>query len=205
MTYCSFDKRTNKLLFTIKQYTHTPKIVRYVQSNYVRTPIYEDLEKRFILSIIEKISIIPEWRKKEIELEKILNLINATKRRKRFSFIGYNSKKQASLNKQTNKDNREWNARHKIKIDQENSLLSKEIESEQFSRYSFDKKSQGIVAFISDYDYVSLSYLLSRQPQREFPLIILLDGIGDPHNFVPVNSTVVKVSIGGVAHVLVCQ
>ena len=101
------------------------------------------------------------------------------------------------------------------------------LDKGQFSRYSFDKKSQGIVAFISDYDYVSLTYLLSRQPQREFPLIILLDSIGDPHNFgailrtcaalavdgviiakknqVPVNSTVIKVSMGGVAHVPVCQ
>jgi hypothetical protein len=89
MTHFSFDKGTNKLSFTIKQYTYTPKIARYVQRNYVRTPIYEgyserikvirnfdkvinpikfvnedilklDLEKRFILSIIEKISIIPE-------------------------------------------------------------------------------------------------------------------------------------------------
>src|SRR4051794_34408561 len=89
MTDCSFDKRTNKLLFIIKHYTYTPKIVRYEQVNYVRYPIYEgyserikvirkfdkvinpirfvnkeilelDLEKVFILSIIEKISVIPE-------------------------------------------------------------------------------------------------------------------------------------------------
>ena len=88
MTDCSFNRRTNKLSFTIKQYTRTPKIVRYEQVNYVRYPIYEgysertkviktfdkvinpikfvnedilklDLERRFILSIIEKISIIP--------------------------------------------------------------------------------------------------------------------------------------------------
>ena len=205
MTYCSFDKRTNKLLFTIKQYTHTPKIARYEQVNYVRYPIYEgyserikvikkfdkvinpikfvsedilklDLEKRFILSIIEKISIIPEWRKKEIELEKIFNLINATKRRKRnyhnekkgysfkktnfnekpsnfwlrlfFSFftfglsfiIGYNSKKNALWNKKINKQNKEWNTSHKTKIDQENSLLLKEIES-------FNKKMDNIISF----------------------------------------------------------
>ena len=89
MTDCSFDERTNKLSFTVKHYTYTPKIARYIQRNYVRTPIYEgyseriklirkfdkvinpirfvnkdilelDLEKHFILSIIEKISVIPE-------------------------------------------------------------------------------------------------------------------------------------------------
>ena len=101
------------------------------------------------------------------------------------------------------------------------------LNREQFSRYSFDKKSQGIVAFIRNYDYFTLSSLLSQKSRREFPLIIILDGIEDPHNFgailrtcaalaidgviiakknqVPVNSTVVKVSMGGVAHVPVCQ
>src|SRR6185369_14338588 len=101
------------------------------------------------------------------------------------------------------------------------------LNNEQFSRYSPDKKSQGIVAFIRSYEYVSLSSLLSRQPQRKFPLIVMLDSIEDPHNFgailrtcaalavdgliiakknqVPVNSTVVKVSMGGVAYVPVCQ
>ena len=101
------------------------------------------------------------------------------------------------------------------------------LNKEQFSRYSPDKKSQGIVAFIRSYDYVKLSSLLSCQPRRKFPLIIMLDGIEDPHNFgailrtaaalnidgmiiakknqVPVNSTVIKVSVGGVAHVPVCQ
>jgi 23S rRNA (guanosine2251-2'-O)-methyltransferase len=101
------------------------------------------------------------------------------------------------------------------------------LNNEQFSRYSPDKKSQGIVAFIRNYHYVSLSSLLSQQPQRKFPLIVMLDSIEDPHNFgailrtcaglaidgiiiasknqVPVNSTVIKVSVGGVAHVPVCQ
>ena len=101
------------------------------------------------------------------------------------------------------------------------------LNKEQFSRYSPDKKSQGIVAFIRSYDYVLLSSLLSHQPRRKFPLIIMLDSIEDPHNFgailrtaaalnidgviiakknqVPVNSTVIKVSVGGAAHVPVCQ
>ncbi|CAH1756738.1 9104_t:CDS:1 [Entrophospora sp. SA101] len=101
------------------------------------------------------------------------------------------------------------------------------LNNEQFSRYSPDKKSQGIVAFIRNYHYLSLPSLLSQQPQRKFPLIVMLDSIEDPHNFgailrtcaglavdgiiiasknqVPVNSTVIKVSVGGVAHVPVCQ
>src|SRR5690349_15396172 len=91
------------------------------------------------------------------------------------------------------------------------------LNKQDFSRYSFDKKNQGMVAFIRSYDYVSFSSLLSRQPQRKFPLIVILDSIEDPHNFgailrtcaalaidgviiakrnqVPVNSTVVKVSM----------
>lgn len=101
------------------------------------------------------------------------------------------------------------------------------LDKETFSRYNFDKKNQGMVAFIRNYDYVSLSSLTSRQPQRKFPLIIMLDSLEDPHNFgailrtsaalaidgiiiakknqVPVNSTVVKVSVGGIAYVPVCQ
>jgi 23S rRNA (guanosine2251-2'-O)-methyltransferase len=96
-----------------------------------------------------------------------------------------------------------------------------------FSRYSFDKKNQGIVAFIREYSYVSLSFLLRQEPNRRFPLLIMLDRLEDPHNFgailrtaaalkvdgviistknqVPVNSTVIKVSMGGAAYVPVCQ
>jgi len=94
-------------------------------------------------------------------------------------------------------------------------------------RYSLDKKTQGIVVFIKDYNYISLSNLLVRRPRRNFPLIIMLDSIEDPHNFgailrtaaaldidgiiiakrnqVPVNNTVIKISMGGAAYIPVCQ
>jgi len=191
MTDLSFNKETNKLFFVIKQFTYTPKIVRYEQVNYVKYPIYDgysertklirnfdkvinpirfvnkdilelDLEKHFILSIIEKISVIPEWRKKELELKRILGVIDTAKqsirnydREKKWysfkktdfneepsnfwlrlifapftlglSFIGYNSKKNAQLNIEINKNNKEWNESHKQKIDQENSLILKDI------------------------------------------------------------------------------
>ena len=89
MTELSFNIKTNKLFFVIKQYTYTPKIVRYEQVNYVKYPIYDgysertklirnfdkvinpikfvnedilklDLERHFILSIIKEVSITPE-------------------------------------------------------------------------------------------------------------------------------------------------
>ncbi|MCE8163546.1 MAG: 23S rRNA (guanosine(2251)-2'-O)-methyltransferase RlmB [Candidatus Moeniiplasma glomeromycotorum] len=114
-----------------------------------------------------------------------------------------------------------------LKLLAEKKISYQLLDKEQFSRYSFDKKNQGIVAFIRDYAYTSLSTLLNCQPRRKFSLTIVLDGIEDPHNFgailrtcaalavdgiiiakknqVPVNSTVIKVSVGGVAQVPVCQ
>jgi len=56
------------------------------------------------------------------------------------SFIGYNSEKQASLNQKTNKDNRRWNVSHKIEVDQENSLILKDITS-------FNENCNGIISF----------------------------------------------------------
>ncbi|MCE8162761.1 MAG: 23S rRNA (guanosine(2251)-2'-O)-methyltransferase RlmB [Candidatus Moeniiplasma glomeromycotorum] len=101
------------------------------------------------------------------------------------------------------------------------------LTKEKFSRYSFPKQNQGIVAFVQEYDYVPLNYLLNKKPQREFPFLVMLDRIEDPHNLgailrtgaalaidgiivgqknqVPMNSTVVKVSVGGAAYVPVCQ
>jgi 23S rRNA (guanosine2251-2'-O)-methyltransferase len=101
------------------------------------------------------------------------------------------------------------------------------LDKERFNRYSFDKKNQGIVAFINNYRYVSLNYLLSRQPHRKFPLIVMLDSVQDPHNFgailrtcaalkvdgviistenqVTVTSAVINVSAGGIAYVPICQ
>ncbi|CAG8455367.1 21715_t:CDS:1 [Gigaspora margarita] len=97
----------------------------------------------------------------------------------------------------------------------------------EFERASFSKKSQGIVALLHDYDYLPLSRLWQIIPQQKHPLLVMLDRVEDPHNFgailrtsaafsvdgiiiasrnqVPVNSTVIKVSAGGIAHVPICR
>jgi len=101
------------------------------------------------------------------------------------------------------------------------------LTKKEFVRASFPKKNQGIVALLSDYDYFSLSGLLQLTSHHKYPLFVMLDCIEDPHNFgailrisaaflidgiiiskknqVPVNSTVIKVSMGGAAYVPVCQ
>lgn len=100
-----YEKKTNKLNFKIMKETRKPKITRYVQHNYERTPIYGDvsvrvaiiknfarvispirfleeeilnlnyLNKEFIYKIIDEVDVVPKWRQKEIKLDNILSTI----------------------------------------------------------------------------------------------------------------------------------
>jgi len=119
------------------------------------------------------------------------------------------------------------NDKELLKLIEKKNIPCQLLNKNDFCRYSFDKKNQGIVAFIREYSYISLPSLLKQKPNHRFPLLIMLDCLEDPHNFgailrtcaalkidgviisaknqVPVNSTVVKVSMGGAAYVPVCQ
>ena len=82
---------------------------------------------------------------------------------------------------------------------------------------------QGVAAIIRDYEYYSLESILYRANKQEKPLIVILDGINDPHNLgailrcgdvfnvtgvlipkhnqVPLNATVAKTSAGAINYV----
>ena len=82
---------------------------------------------------------------------------------------------------------------------------------------------QGVAAIIRDYEYYSLESILDRANKQEKPLIVILDGINDPHNLgailrcgdvfnvtgvlipkhnqVPLNATVAKTSAGAINYV----
>lgn len=86
---------------------------------------------------------------------------------------------------------------------------------------------QGIVIEVKGYTYLSLEELLNRIKGKENPLLLMLDGVEDPHNLgailrsvdainadgviigkhgqVPLNATVAKVSTGAIEYVNVCQ
>jgi 23S rRNA (guanosine2251-2'-O)-methyltransferase len=82
---------------------------------------------------------------------------------------------------------------------------------------------QGIVCLVDEYKYLSLKQMIEKLKNKENPLIVMLDGIEDPHNFgailrsvdafgadgviiadnrqVKVNATVAKVSTGAIEYV----
>lgn len=86
-----------------------------------------------------------------------------------------------------------------------------------------DGVHQGVAAIIKDYEYYSLDAILAKAKKQERPLIVILDGINDPHNLgailrcadvfnvtgilipkhnqVPLNATVAKTSAGAINYV----
>ena len=86
-----------------------------------------------------------------------------------------------------------------------------------------DGVHQGVAATVKNYEYYSLESLIHVAKQQEHPVIVILDGINDPHNFgaimrscdvfnatgiiiskhhqVPLNATVAKTSVGAINYV----
>jgi len=86
---------------------------------------------------------------------------------------------------------------------------------------------QGYLALRESYAYTDLDEMLESIPPKKMPLLIMLDGLEDPHNLgailrsadaigadgiiiaknrsVSLNATVAKVSTGAIEHVPVCQ
>ncbi len=101
-------------------------------------------------------------------------------------------------------------------------------EKEALDRESTQNRHQGFIAEITDFKYSELSDVLALADSKgEKPFVLLLDGVEDPHNLgsilrvaecagahgvviprhrsVSVNETVIKVSAGAAAHVLVAK
>ena len=101
------------------------------------------------------------------------------------------------------------------------------IPTKRVSNAELDKKAsgvhQGVIAVIKPYEYLDLNEIIRRSKKVEVPVIVMLDGINDPHNFgailrsadvfnasgiiigkhnqVPLNSTVAKTSAGAINYV----
>ncbi len=96
------------------------------------------------------------------------------------------------------------------------------------NKISKSKNNQGIVAFVTDYKYFDLDEMIDHAYDKgRQPIILILDGIEDPHNLgniirtaecmgvdgiilpknrsVPVNDTAMRVSQGAASNVKICK
>lgn len=109
--------------------------------------------------------------------------------------------------------------RKKIKISQVSTVKFKDIEE--------GKNTQGVVALKSGVKYLSLHELINHSKKSEFPFIVILDSIQDPHNLgailrtaecagvdgiiltthnsASINDTVQKTSAGAASHIKICK
>ena len=96
-----------------------------------------------------------------------------------------------------------------------------------FQKNSPAPNHQGYLALRESYTYMPLDEMIARIPPEKMPLLVMLDGLEDPHNLgailrsadatgadgiiiaknrsVSLNATVAKVSTGAIEHVPVCQ
>jgi 23S rRNA (guanosine2251-2'-O)-methyltransferase len=105
------------------------------------------------------------------------------------------------------------------------------LEVKECSKKDLDKmvkgNHQGVVAIVEDYKTYSLDAIINAIPEGKLPLLVMLDGIEDPHNLgaiirtsdcagvdgiiykkhnaVSLNSTVAKVSSGGIENIKVSE
>jgi len=102
------------------------------------------------------------------------------------------------------------------------------VDKQGLDRISKSKNHQGFIAFVNDYKYVTIDDIINTAYKKGTqPLLVILDGVEDPHNFgniirtaecmgvdgiiipknraVAVNETVVRVSAGAAAHIQICK
>lgn len=63
---------------------------------------------------------------------------------------------------------------HKLRVDR--------AEREQLKRLSEGGVHQGVAAEVRDFEYIGLAGLITKAKKAKHPLVVLLDGIQDPHN-----------------------
>lgn len=108
-----------------------------------------------------------------------------------------------------------------------NNVKLSQISPQKFNQLYDGKTSQGVIALKSSFDYSSIDKILIDAEQSEFPLLLLLDSIQDPHNLgaiirtaecagvdgiittiknsASVNNTVEKTSAGAISHIKIAR
>jgi 23S rRNA (guanosine2251-2'-O)-methyltransferase len=102
-----------------------------------------------------------------------------------------------------------------------------ELSHDKFSRITDNPNTQGVAARINSFKYYTLEEVLTSPKKSEYPLLVILDSIQDPHNLgaiirsaecsgadgviitqhnsASVNETVIKTSAGATGHIKICS
>ena len=113
------------------------------------------------------------------------------------------------------------------KLANQHSVKLSQISPQKFNQLTDEKNTQGIIAIKSMFNYSEIDDILIEAEKSEFPLLLLLDSIQDPHNFgaiirtaecagvdgifttiknsASVNNTVEKTSAGAISHTKICR
>lgn len=114
-----------------------------------------------------------------------------------------------------------------LKLISDLSLPTKTVNVNELNKLTNNGVHQGIAAYVKSYNYHSLEELIVKGKKETHPIIVMLDGINDPHNFgailrccdifnvtgvviskhnqVPLNATVAKTSAGAINYVPVAS
>lgn len=108
-----------------------------------------------------------------------------------------------------------------------NNLLVKFVDINELNKMAEGGNHQGVIVEVEDFKYSTLDEIILSAKDKAQPLVLILDGVEDPHNFgaiirsadafgvdgiiiknrnqVPVNMTVSKVSTGAINYVKIAQ
>jgi 23S rRNA (guanosine2251-2'-O)-methyltransferase len=114
-----------------------------------------------------------------------------------------------------------------VKLCRKNNIKMRMTDKNGFIKLVGNVNHQGVMALIDGYDYTPLEDIVRNIPEGKQPLLLMLDGMEDPHNLgaiirtcdaigvdgviigkkrsVGLNATVAKVSTGAIDHVPVVQ
>lgn len=113
------------------------------------------------------------------------------------------------------------------KLAKQNAIKLTQLTTQKFNQYSEGKNAQGVIGIKSSFNYYGIDDILIEAENYEYPLILLLDSIQDPHNLgaiirtaecsgvngiittirnsASVNDTVEKTSAGATSHMKITR
>lgn len=113
------------------------------------------------------------------------------------------------------------------RVVKEKQIKVRVLEKKQMDSMVSGANHQGIIGRVKEYHYVSVEDMVASIPSSKLPLLVMMDGLEDPHNLgavlrtcdaigvdgviigkhrsVGLNGTVAKVSTGAIEHVKVAQ